>query len=101
MKFIIVASSIVVPLIMCVLQQNQPKIKTLYHIIAFIAVLVFGNIAALNIYQVIVDKAVFTMDIHGLFLNPIFLLSGSYIGIYLIYSLLIKCVNYSSEDSDA
>jgi len=93
MKIILVALSIVIPLLMYYIHHKQPKINMLYHLIALIAVITFGNIAALSIYQIINEKTVFTMDIHGLFLNPLFLLSGAYIGVYLLYQLLVVCVN--------
>jgi len=54
-----------------------------------LSVIVFGNIAAISIYQIIRDNEVFMTAIHAVFLNPAFLISGAYIGIYTIYRLML------------
>lgn len=60
----------------------------IYDMIALVSFLIFGNIASLSIYQVIIEKTVFMTTIHGIFLNPIFLITGAYIGLYVLYKLL-------------
>nr|WP_285867619.1 transposase [Mesobacillus maritimus] len=55
--------------------------------LAVLSALVFGNISAMAILQIIKDDTVFMTNIHGLFLNPVFLTSGAYLGLYLIYVL--------------
>lgn len=57
--------------------------------IAVIAILLFGMITGTSVLQVIMDNQVFSTAIHGIFLNPFFLLSGAYLGVYIIYRLLI------------
>lgn len=89
LKILIVVSSLIVPILMLYTELRQPVFGKIYHFIALIAFLIFGNIAALSVYQVIKERTVFTMEIHGLFLNPFFLIAGSYIGIYLVYYLLL------------
>lgn len=91
MKFLFVAGTIVVPLIMYYLQQRQEKVKTLYHLIAFIALITFSNIIVIKVYEIITEGDVFTMEIHGLFLNPLFIISGAYLGIYVTFLLLLLC----------
>lgn len=93
MKIIIVVASIIVPLLMIYFQHHKTLVSRIYHIIALIAFLIFGNIAALSIYQIIKEQTVFTMEIHGLFLNPFFLITGAYIGVYVIYHLLLLSLN--------
>lgn len=64
-------------------------LKSVYNLLSIFALLIFGNIAALSIYQVIRDGIVYTTTIHGIFLNPYFLIAGSYIGIYILYRVFL------------
>lgn len=99
MKFLLVAGTVVVPLVMYYLQQKQSKIKTLFHLIAFVALITFANIVVIKVYEINVDGTVFTMKIHGLFVNPLFLVSGAYLGVYVIYLVLLICCNLGFTDS--
>jgi hypothetical protein len=89
MKFLLISGSMFAPLIMIFLQKNRPKLRLYFNIGAILSALVFGNISSLAIYEVIKDKTVFMTNIHGLFLNPLFLLTGSYVGIYFIYRMVL------------
>lgn len=89
MKILIVILSVFVPLIMYFLQRKYPHLQRIYHIMALIALLVFGNLAALQVYEVIIEDAVYSFQIHSIFLNPLFMISGAYLGVYVIYLLLI------------
>lgn len=61
----------------------------IFNIIAVISTLIFGNIAATSIYQILIDNAVFMTAIHGIFLNPYFLIAGGYLGVFIIYRLMV------------
>lgn len=89
MKTILIAGSIIFPLIMFYSLKFWIRLRLIYNVVAIIAALVFGNIASLSIYKIIKDKTVFMTAIHAVFLNPIFLIAGSYIGIYVLYRLLL------------
>ncbi|MEH7436925.1 transposase [Neobacillus drentensis] len=89
MKFILILGSILAPLLLVILQKVQPKLRLLFNIVGILSALVFGNISSLAIYEIIKDDTVFMTNIHGIFLNPLFLLSGAYLGIYFIYRIVI------------
>lgn len=89
MKIVLIVGSIVIPLIMFYSQKYWVRLRLIYNLIAIIAVLIFGNIASLSIYKIIIDKTVFMTAIHAIFLNPFFLIAGTYIGIYILYKLLL------------
>lgn len=89
MKIMLVIGSIALPIFMFFTQKRWGRLRDIYHIIAMIAVLVFGNIASLSIYTIIKEGTVFMTAIHGIFLNPFFLMAGSYIGVYVLYGLLL------------
>lgn len=89
MKFIIISGSIILPLVMIYIYNHWQKIYTLLNILMILSVIIFGNIAALSIYQIIKNGEVFMTAIHAVFLNPIFLITGAYIGIYTIHQLML------------
>ena len=97
MKFLFVISSIGIPVIMFYLQNKWKMFCLMFNIVAVISTIIFTNIASTSIYQIIVDDAVFMTTIHAIFLNPFFLITGAYLGIYIIYRLLILTANEKSN----
>ncbi|MFJ5765532.1 transposase [Lysinibacillus sp. NPDC093210] len=89
MKILLVVSSIIVPVVMLLLQKKSNIVRLLFNILAVLTMLLFGGIASTSIYQIIVDNAVFMTTIHAIFLNPLFLVSGAYIGVFIIYRLML------------
>lgn len=89
MKFLLVISSILVPLVMFYVVQKINKTKLVFNGFAVISTIVFGSIAATAIYQIIVDDKVFMTSIHALFLNEWFLLAGAYVGVFITYRLML------------
>ncbi|MFJ7405690.1 MULTISPECIES: transposase [unclassified Lysinibacillus] len=89
MKILLVVSSIIVPVVMLFLQVKSNIVRLLFNILAVLTMLLFGGIASTSIYQIIVDNAVFMTTIHAIFLNPLFLVSGAYIGVFIIYRLML------------
>lgn len=92
MKILLVISSIVVPAIMLYLQYKSVKFKMIFNVVAALSTIIFGSIASTSIYQIIVDDAVFMTTIHALFLNSYFMGVGAYIGVFLIYRLMLLTV---------
>ncbi|HEX6592971.1 MAG TPA: transposase [Bacillota bacterium] len=91
MDIIIIILSISVPIVMYYFQKRKP-FRVLFNVLAIISFIIFGNISAIAIYYMLIDNAVFTTTIHGIFLNPFFLITGAYIGVYLIYRLFLLTV---------
>ncbi|ASK61213.1 transposase [Virgibacillus phasianinus] len=89
MRIFLIAGSIILPLVMFFLQKYRIKFRLIFNLGAILSTLVFGNIASLSIYQIIKDNTVLMTNIHAVFLNPFFLITGSYIGIYILYLLLL------------
>lgn len=89
MKVFLVIASISFPIIMFYLQNKNMKFQFLFNFIAVISAIIFGSIAATSIFQILMDNAVFMTAIHGIFLNPFFLITGAYLGVFIIYRLLI------------
>ncbi|MBS4175097.1 transposase [Bacillus sp. FJAT-49736] len=88
MRFLIILLSIIIPIAMYALQLKWAALRFLYNILALICSLVFGNISALAILEVIRNNTVFMTTIHGIFLNVPFIITGAYLGVYVLYQLL-------------
>ncbi|AHN22131.1 transposase [Lysinibacillus sphaericus] len=93
MKLFIILSSIVVPAIMLLLQYKSDRARLLWNVLAVLALIIFGSIASTSIYQIIKDGAVFMTTIHAVFLNPLFLVVGAYLGVFMIYRLMLLTWN--------
>ncbi len=89
MKFLLVIASIFFPIFMFYLQNKNIKLRIIFNITAIISAIIFGSIASTSIFQIIIDNAVFMTAIHGVFLNPFFLITGAYLGVFFVYRLLI------------
>ncbi len=88
MKLLLVISSIIGPALMLYLTRKSKTFNTIFTVGAVIAAIIFGSIASTSVYQIIIDNAVFMTAIHAIFLNPAFLITGGYLGIFIIYRLI-------------
>ncbi|SES25558.1 hypothetical protein SAMN04487944_12825 [Gracilibacillus ureilyticus] len=88
MSYLLIVGSIVAPTLMFLIQKKWARMRTVFHAAGLVALLIFGNIASISVYQIIRDNTVFMTNIHGLFLNPFFLITGAYLGIYTVYLLM-------------
>lgn len=93
MKILLVLGSIVIPIVMFILRKKWGKLHLTFNLLAIISALIFGNIASISIYNILVDNTVFMTKIHAIFLNPFFLITGSYLGVYILYLLLIFTID--------
>lgn len=89
MVFVIMLGSIVIPIVMLVIQHKWIKWRIVFNAASVLSAVILGNISALAIYEILRDHTVFMTSIHAIFLNPLFLLTGAYLGLYLIYRLLL------------
>ncbi|OXM87577.1 transposase [Paenibacillus rigui] len=95
MLLFIIASA-AVPLLMLLLRAFWPKLGVVWNILAIGCALVAGPIVSYAVYGILRDNTVFMTQIHAVFLNPLFLLCGSYLGVYFIY-LLIRFTVYDRD----
>jgi len=85
-------ATIGIPSLMVYLQQKWAIFRLLFNILGVIAAILFSTIAATAITNIILEDAVFMTTIHAVFLNPIFLITGAYLGLYLIYRLIMMTI---------
>ncbi|WP_459501158.1 hypothetical protein [Bacillus sp. C1] len=85
----------IIPIVLsCVflLLAAHPKIRIFLDICAYLSLYILGIQIAFNIYDVVLHGLVFMTTIHGILLNPIFLITGAYVGVYSLYLLTYKLV---------
>ncbi|MBM0064898.1 transposase [Alkalicoccobacillus gibsonii] len=80
--------SIIVSTTMYLIQRKWSMFRSIFDIIALLCLLVFSSIAASAIYEVLINHTVFMTNIHALFLNGFFLVSGAYVLMYSMYKLI-------------
>ncbi|WYP28449.1 transposase [Alkalihalobacillus sp. FSL W8-0930] len=80
--------SIIVSTAMYLIQRKWTMFRSIFDIIALLCLLVFSSIAASAIYEVLINHTVFMTNIHALFLNGYFLVSGAYVLMYSMYKLI-------------
>ncbi|PGS55934.1 transposase [Bacillus sp. AFS041924] len=88
MKTLLFCSIIILPIIMYGLARSYPILNTIFNFIAIISYIAFGGITAISIYEIIKNNVVFMTNIHAVFLNIYFIISGSFLGIYGLYQLI-------------
>ncbi|WP_342443410.1 transposase [Lysinibacillus sp. FSL K6-0075] len=92
MTIFMLIATIGIPSLMVYLQQKWAIFSLLFNILGVIAAILFSTIAATAITNIILEDAVFMTTIHAVFLNPVFLITGAYLGLYLIYRLIIMTI---------
>lgn len=92
MTIFMLVATIGIPSFMVYLQQKWAIFRLLFNILGVIAAILFSTIAATAITNIILEDAVFMTTIHAVFLNPVFLITGAYLGLYLIYRLIIMTI---------
>lgn len=92
LKILLVIANISFPIIMFFLQNKSNKLRFIFNITAIISAIIFGSIASTSIYQILIDNTVFMTAIHGIFLNPFFLITGAYLGVFIVYRMLILTI---------
>lgn len=92
MKIILILGSLIFPFIMLILQKKYTVLNFVFNVFAFVAILLFGDIISLAIHDVLQEDLVFMTTIHAILLNPFLLIPGAYIGVYLLYRILLLIV---------
>lgn len=93
MVYIIVILILLLSLLLLFLHHKFSITNNILHILAIISVIIIASVTGSKIYEIILNQTVFTMEIHGIFLNPFFLISGSYLSVYIVYRLFILWQN--------
>ncbi|MDM5188299.1 hypothetical protein QUF99_13510 [Bacillus sp. DX4.1] len=89
MKLIISLLPIVISFVF-LLFTAHPKFRIFLDVCAYFSLYGFGTIIAFTVYDVLVHNMVFTTTVHRILINPLFLITGAYIGVYLLYLILFK-----------
>lgn len=94
MNVFIMVTIIVIPALMVYLQQKSDKMHLVFNALGVVSAILFGYIAATSIAQIIREDVVFMTTIHAVFLNPIFLMSGAYLGLFFIQYMIAITIHF-------
>jgi len=82
---------------MVYLQQKSDKMRLVFNALGVVSAILFGYIAATSITQIILEDVVFMTTIHAVFLNPIFLLTGAYLGLFFIQYMIDITIHFRAK----
>ncbi|WP_010271096.1 hypothetical protein [Paenibacillus senegalensis] len=88
MTIILILGTVLVPLAMMLAEMRYAVLRVVYDLLALLSAIGFGIVASVAVYEVIRSGTVFMTTVHQVFLNPVFLLTGAYFGVYIVYLLL-------------
>ncbi|NQX69368.1 hypothetical protein HQN90_24845 [Paenibacillus alba] len=88
MSIVITLLILLVPPCMLIMAWLFASMRVIFHALAVGCAYVFAIISALAVYEIIRDETVFMTNIHAVFANNYFLITGGYLGYYGIYILL-------------
>ncbi|MBD8520829.1 transposase [Lysinibacillus fusiformis] len=97
MNVFIMVTIIVIPALMVYLQQKSDKMRLVFNALGVVSAILFGYIAATSITQIILEDVVFMTTIHAVFLNPIFLLTGAYLGLFFIQYMIDITIRFRAK----
>ncbi|MDD9269983.1 transposase [Paenibacillus sp. GCM10023248] len=72
--------------------------RVVYNVLAVLCAYIFGIISTLAIYEILHDKTVFMTNIHAVFQNNWFLLSGAYLGSYGMYVIQLRMLKQFRQE---
>ncbi|MFJ7920774.1 transposase [Lysinibacillus fusiformis] len=97
MNVFIMVTIIVIAALMVYLQQKSDKMRLVFNALGVVSAILFGYIAATSITQIILEDVVFMTTIHAVFLNPIFLLTGAYLGLFFIQYMIDITIHFRAK----
>ncbi|WP_144787928.1 transposase [Lysinibacillus fusiformis] len=97
MNVFIMVTIIVLPSLMVYLQQKSGKMRLIFNALGVVSAILFGYIAATSITQIILEDLVFMTTIHAVFLNPIFLITGAYLGLFFIQYMINITIHFRAK----
>ncbi|WP_369899965.1 hypothetical protein [Bacillus manliponensis] len=89
MKLIIAILPILLSYIFFLFSMHK-TFRFILNICAYLSMYGLSTLVAFTVYDVLIQDKVFMTTIHKILLNPFFLITSTYIGIYILYLLLQK-----------
>ncbi|MGE6228010.1 hypothetical protein [Paenibacillus chitinolyticus] len=80
---------VVVPWLLVWLQNKVAGAKFVIDIASYAALVLFSGIAGVTVGEILVNNTVFMTSVHKVFLNPVFLVSGGWLGLYALQRLIV------------
>ncbi|MFS0840035.1 hypothetical protein [Paenibacillus sp. 1P03SA] len=81
-----------VPWLLVWLQNKVTGAKRIMDTAAYAALVLFSGIAGVTVSEILVNGTVFMTSVHKVFLNPLFLASGGWLGLYALQRLIVEAI---------
>ncbi|MFE4568546.1 hypothetical protein [Paenibacillus chitinolyticus] len=81
---------VVVPWLLVWLQNKVAGAKFVLDAAAYAALVLLSGIAGITVGEILVNNTVFMTNVHKVFLNPVFLVSGGWLGLYALQRLIVE-----------
>ncbi|MEC0247627.1 hypothetical protein P4H65_17695 [Paenibacillus chitinolyticus] len=81
---------VAVPWLLVWLQNKVTGAKFIIDVLAYAALVLFSGIAGITVAEILVNNTVFMTSVHKVFLNPFFLASGGWLGLYALQRLIVE-----------
>lgn len=88
LKILIFLATFIIPVLMLLSIKWAKVLETIYNLLAFVSLYLFSVTVALYVTDTILEGKVYNTTIHGILVNPFFLIPGGYFGMYVLYQLL-------------
>lgn len=88
MGFFLSVGVVVLPVLVLWMERRWSNFSILADGLAALAAFIFGMIITVAVYQIRRDETVFMTNIHQVFENELFLLSGAFLGVYGIARII-------------
>lgn len=88
MNTLIIAGFILFPFVLSGLSLLYRPLQRIFHFIALFCIYLAGISLLIAIYQTNVDGTTFTTQVHHILLDPLLLIPGAYLGIYVPFLII-------------
>jgi hypothetical protein len=86
-QLVLIVGAILGPILMFVLRHRS--IAAIFDLLAALSVLLANIAAGLAVLEIKQENTEFTTHVHEIFMDPLFLATTGYIGVYSVYRLLV------------
>jgi hypothetical protein len=98
MAFLLVVGIFILPVLMLLTERLVQYARITMDLLAVVCAICFGIITALSVYDIRRHHTIFMTDIHKVFDNWLYLITGSYLGLYGIARLIAFAARRVRDD---
>lgn len=86
-QLLLIVGAILVPILMFMVRHRP--VAAVFDLLAALSVLLANIAAGLAVLEIKQENTEFTTHVHEIFMDPLFLVTTGYVGLYSVYRLLV------------